>query len=116
MLEQEKLIAAQSTLEGALAQIEHQYGPRHYLVTTALTLLSKTLADRATECDDDEMRETLYTDSRQCALRGYEILKDENVDRERQKQLLGFAYAISEELGDRVQVERIGAMLDTELF
>lgn len=116
LLEQEKLIAAQCTLEGALAQIEHQYGPRHYLVTTALTLLSKTLADRATECGDDDMRDTLYRESRDYALRGYEILKDENVDRQRQRQLLGFAHAISAELGDRVQVERIGAMLDTDLF
>lgn len=116
LLEQEKLIAAQSALEGALAQIEHQYGPRHYLVTTALALLSKALADQGTECADDEMRETLYKESRDYALRGYDILKDENVDRERQKQLLGFAYAISEELNDHAEVARLGGMLDSDLF
>jgi len=116
LLEQARLIAAQCTLEGALAQIEHQYGPRHYLVTTALTLLSKALADQGTECEDEERRESLYRDSRDCALRGYEILKDENLDRERQRQLLGFAHAVSEELGDQVEVRRIGAMLDTDLF
>jgi hypothetical protein len=116
LLEQEHLIAAQSTLEGALAMIEHQYGPQHYLATTALTLLCKALADRALECVDAREQRTLYSEARKHALRGFDILKVESSDRERQKQLLRFARDISEALDDHGEVQRLSRMLDSDLF
>jgi len=116
LLEQEHLIAAQSTLEGALAMIEHQYGPQHYLATTALTLLCKVLADRAQESVDSSERRDLYTEARKFALRGFDILKVESMDRDRQKQLLGFARDISEALDDHNEARRLSRMLDLDLF
>ena len=116
LLQQEQLIAAQGTLEGALSMIEHQYGGHHYLTTTALTLLCKVLADHALECSDMNERRDLFTEARNHALRGFEILKAESVDRERQKQLLEFARDISEALDDHHETPRLSRMLDSDLF
>lgn len=116
LLQQEHLIAAQSTLEGALAMIEHQYGPQHYLATKALTLLCKALADRALECVDSGEQRTLYSEAREHALRGFDILKAESGDRESQKQLLGFARDISEALNDYAEADRLSRMVDSDLF
>jgi tetratricopeptide (TPR) repeat protein len=116
LLQQEHLIAAQGTIEGALAMIEHQYGRQHYLATTALTLLCKVLSDRAHESVDVGEQRNLYTEARKHALRGFDILKTESIDRERQKQLLGFARDISEALDDHPEAHRLSRMLDSDLF
>ncbi len=116
LLQQAHLVGAQSALEGALAMVEHQYGRQHYLATTALILLCKALADRALECVDRDEQRTLYTEARKHALRGFDILKTESIDRERQKQLLGFARDISEALDDHPEAHRLSRMLDSDLF
>jgi hypothetical protein len=116
LLEQELYLAAQGTLEGALTMIEHQYGRRHYLATTALTLLCKTLADRASLSNDQSEQGKLFTEAREHAMRGFDILQSENADRPRQKQLLEFSRDISEALDDHHEVTRLSKMIDADLF
>lgn len=116
LLQQERFVAAQSTLEGALAMIEHQYGPRHYLATTALTLLCKAVADQASLSDDEAEQQKLFAEARAHALRGFDILQSESADRPRQKQLLEFARDISDALDDQSEVERLSRMIESDLF
>ncbi len=116
LLEAERLPAAQSTFEEGLTMIEHQYGRNHYLASTALTLLCKTLADRGSHSKDRDERTTLFTEARISALRAFDILKNQDADRPRQKQLLEYARDISEALGDEIEASRISAMLKSNLF
>jgi hypothetical protein len=116
LLERELYVAAQGTLEGALTMIEHQYGPRHYLATTALTLLCKAVADQASLSYDQSEQGKLFTEAREHAMRGFDILHSENADRPRQKKLLEFARDISEALEDYPEQARLSKMLDSDLF
>lgn len=116
LLESEQLLGAQSTFEGALSMIEHQYGCNHYLASTALTLLCKSLADRAYHCLDAEERSELYGKAREYALRAFDLLKAQDLDRPRQRQVLEYAQVISAALNDQREVARISRMLDSDLF